>query len=78
MSDTDLLNDLLMSDPNEPATKGLLLLMRAETKSEFKKVHIELKTIKSEIVDIHTKIDKMDRSIEFIAQQITKLVDRMG
>ena len=83
MTETDLLNDILTSNPNEPAAKGAVLLLRTEMKSEFKTVGLKFDGIdqKFERIDqrferIENRLDHIDDSLELIAQQIAILVAR--
>ena len=39
---SDLLDDLLSSNPNEPANKGIVLLLRTEIRSDFKSLRTEM------------------------------------
>jgi chromosome segregation ATPase len=42
MAETDLLSELLHSNPNEPAKNGTVMLLRMETRSEFKALRSEM------------------------------------
>ena len=72
----DILNDLLSSNPNEPASQGVILLLRAETKSEFKAMRAEIAQIDQKVGQLDAKVTHMGESVEMIAQQIAVLVGR--
>jgi predicted nuclease with TOPRIM domain len=88
MTETDILNELLTANPNEYATKGMLLLMRAEMKSEFKAVHTKLDQLDGRLSNLESRfdnlesrfdqlqgrLDKLEISVEFIAQNVALLV----
>ena len=63
MLNTDLLTDLLSTNPNEPATKAVVILLRAEMQSEFKLVRSEMNQMES----------RMMSSMDLIARQVAKL-----
>lgn len=69
--ETTLLNDLATSNPGEPATKGLVLLLRAEMKSEFKAVDLKFE-------QIDKRFEKIDGSLELLAQQVSVLSQQMS
>jgi hypothetical protein len=77
MSETDMLHDLLTSDPNEPATKGHLLLFRAEVKSEFKTVRTEIGALSQRMDERFRGVDenfkRIDSSIQLLALEVGKL-----
>ena len=70
MAETDLLNDLLSTNPSSPATSGTVLLVRTEMKSEFKTLHTEMG---QRFEKVENRLDKMDSNIELIAQQVAVL-----
>ena len=90
MTEVDLLNDILTSNPNEPVAKGVVLLLRTEMKFEFKSVRLKLEQhdqrfdqvdqrleqIKEDFVGVRRQITDMNSSLEMIAQQIAVLVAR--
>lgn len=83
MSESDLLNDILSSNPNEPAAKGALLLLRTEMKSEFgevgrrfDRVDQRLDRVEKRLDEHDARFDRIDRSLDLIAQQIGVLVAR--
>ena len=71
MSNSDLLNDLLDSDPNEAATKGIILILRAETRSEIKAMRTEFERYRDAS---NARMDKFERSVDAVAQQINKML----
>ena len=87
---TDILSNLMNSDPNEPATRGELMLMRAETKSEFRTMGSRIDRVeqrlgvlekdvgemKVTIKQIQTTLDQVIGSINMIAEQVSVLVSR--
>jgi CII-binding regulator of phage lambda lysogenization HflD len=62
MEKTDLLNDLMSADPSGPASNGVVLLLRAETKHGFKALESKM----------DSRFEKVDRSLELLAQQVLK------
>jgi outer membrane murein-binding lipoprotein Lpp len=48
MTDKDMMDQLLNGNPNDPATLGMLLIFRAETKYEFRTIRSELGILKSD------------------------------
>ncbi len=66
MAETDILQDLLESNPNEPVSKGVVLLLRTEMKSEFRTLRQEM----------DQRFDRLEHSLELIAQNVTTLLAR--
>ena len=71
MTEVDLINDILSSNPNEPAPKGALLLLRTEMKSEFRDVRTQFN-------EVHQQLGLINRSLDLIAQQVAVLVGRQN
>lgn len=83
MTEVDLLKDLMNSNPNEPAAKGTVLLLRAEMKSEFKTVREKLELhdrcfehLNHEFKEVKHEIHTIKNSLELVAQQVAILVAR--
>lgn len=83
MSQTDLLADLLSSNPNEPASKGIVLLLRTEMKSEFKAVRAdiaelraELGGVKSDVSTLKSDVAQIKNSLNLVAEQVAYLVSK--
>ena len=76
MTEVDLLNDILSSNPNEPAPKGALLLLRTEMKAEFRSVKDKLAQHDERFNQHDERFNRLDRSLDLIAQQVAILVGR--
>ena len=70
MSQTDIINDLLTGHPNEPASNGVVLLLRAEMKSEFKTVHQKLDQHDARFDAVDKRFDEMDKQFVGIHKQL--------
>jgi hypothetical protein len=74
MTETDILNDLLTSNPNDSASKGIILLLRAEMKSEFRTTHTKFGIIETRLDQVEQRLDRIENSLELIAQNVSLLV----
>lgn len=73
MAAPDLLNDLLSSDPNEPATKGVVLLLRAEMKSEFKAVRSDLELVKQDVAVLKQDVAELKQDVAELKQDVAMI-----
>ena len=82
MSQTDIIHDLLTSNPNEPASNGVVLLLRTEMNSEFKTARQKLEQHDAQFVEIKDEMRQQFKSIhdslEMIAQQMAIVVTKLN
>ena len=78
MSENELLNNLLSSNPNDPATNGVVLLLRAETKSEFKTMRLRFDKVESRLDKIENRLDKVEGRLDKIETQVTIIAQQVG
>lgn len=83
MTEMDLLKNLMNTNPNEPATQGIVLLHRAETQSEFRIMRQKFEQVDRRFDQMDQRFDRMDQrlssienSLELLAQQMAILVSR--
>jgi len=87
MAEIDLLSNLLSSNPNEPASKGEVLLLRAEMKYEFKTLRLGLDQkfagLDQRFAQIDQRFDRNEgllrelvRMAKATAEQVAILVER--
>ncbi len=89
---TDFLDDLLTSHPNEPATKGVVLLLRSEMKSEFKTLRQEFGWLREEVGSLRQQMGSTDqrvsslevqfaqfqKSLELVATQVALILQKIS
>ena len=78
MSQTDIINDLLTGHPNEPASNGVVLLLRAEMKSEFKTVHQKLDQHDARFDAVDKRFDEMDKRFDEMDKQFVGIHKQLG
>jgi predicted nuclease with TOPRIM domain len=88
MAETDLLGNLLSTNPDEPAKNGVVLLLR-EMKSEFKafrgdfgrlegrqsKLEDRMEALETRMSGLQDGINDIKKSLELIAQQVVRLLE---
>ncbi len=63
VAEPDMLGDLLTSNPNEVAVKGLVFLLRTEMKQELKVMQSELTAIKARLSQLESGVEsRTDKS----------------
>src|SRR5689334_2806655 len=72
MPENDFLADLLNSSPNEPATKGTLLLVYTDTRSQFRTLSSEMNR---KFDKIHTDMSNLMPMVTATASQVATLVE---
>lgn len=81
MSEIDLLNDLLNSNPNAPAAKGEILLLRLEMKSEFKSLRSELDQrfgwIDQKFVEVDRRFGRVEQRLDKVEQRLDRIDQRL-
>lgn len=86
-----LLDEMMVSDPDQPPLRAELILFRAETRSEFKRVNQKLDS-HSKILDEHSKVldehsrvlaehsrilDQHTKSLDLIANNVAEILRRV-
>ncbi len=75
---TDFLDDLLTSNPNEGATKGLVLLLRTEMKSEFKALRADFQALGSEFQTLKAQVTRVEKSLDLVATQVALILQKLS
>jgi hypothetical protein len=78
MSHTDVLNVLLSSDPNEPAVKGELLLLRVEMKAGFRTLENRLENVEKDLGEVKEQLSLNTKSLNLVAEQVLMLVKQVS
>ncbi len=73
MTPSDLLQDLLSSNPNDPASKGSVLLIHAEMRSEFRSLRQDMD---QRFGEVNQRLNRLESSVQLIAENVATLVAR--
>lgn len=80
----DLVNELLTTHPSEPVTSGVVLLLRAELKSEIKSLRMEMNQrfdlltgevtgMKSEVVGLKSEVVGLKSEVVGLKSEVAEL-----
>ena len=83
MKEVTILSDLATTNPNQPATNGLVLLLRAETQSEFRTLRTEMKTefalVRSECkAEIRSEVGSLRTEMNQKFDEVNQKFDEVG